>query len=106
MLKTKQKARSTSIGVSGDLNYFMPKVQKLRPDGASLTMVYESKQQDLWGKIIKGQYIADEENKIVKRKQKEDANDEYARCVNIHMQSHDCAFYLVMFIYFIVFYCV
>lgn len=79
MIKTKLKAQSTSIGVPSDANYFMPKVQKVRPDGASLTMVYDSKKQDLWGKIIKGQYEADEHDKIVKRKQKEEANDEYAR---------------------------
>jgi hypothetical protein len=33
----------------------MPKVEKLRPDGASLADVYHSKQEDTWAKILHGQ---------------------------------------------------
>lgn len=59
MLKTKKLNSNSTVGVADDANYFMPKIQKLRPDGASLTSVYESKKQDLWGQIIKAQVIED-----------------------------------------------
>ena len=39
---------------------FLPKKTIVRPDGASLMDVYESKQNDLWGKIIQAQYKEDE----------------------------------------------
>lgn len=40
-------------------NYFMPKRTILRPDGASLIDIYNSKRDDTWGKIIKAQYKED-----------------------------------------------
>lgn len=40
-------------------NFFMPKKQILRSDGASLSDIYESKRADSWGKILKAQ-IAEE----------------------------------------------
>eukprot|EP01036_Dinobryon_divergens_P033545 gene33545-43351_t len=43
-----------------DDNLFMPKVTILRPDGASLLDVYESKKKDYWGRIVKAQYLEDE----------------------------------------------
>ncbi len=46
-------ASSTSIA---DMVNFMPKVTKLRADGASLHDIYLSKKQDFWGKIIKAQF--------------------------------------------------
>jgi hypothetical protein len=59
MLKTKKFNATNTVGVADDANYFMPKIQKLRPDGASLTDVYASKRQDLWGQIIRAQVIED-----------------------------------------------
>ncbi len=40
-------------------NYFMPKKKILRPDGATLLDIYESKKADTWGKIIRAQYLED-----------------------------------------------
>lgn len=40
-------------------NFFMPKKQILRSDGASLSDIYDSKKEDTWGKILKAQ-IAEE----------------------------------------------
>lgn len=60
-------------------NFFMPKKKILRPDGASLLDVYLSKKDDTWGKIIKAQYLEDEENKLHTRKKKEESNTEYAK---------------------------
>lgn len=79
MMKTRKKDRTSTIGVPSDTNYFMPKVEKLRPDGASLTTVYEAKQRDYWGKIIKGQYIEDEHKKFQDRLKKEHNNEEYSK---------------------------
>lgn len=42
-----------------DINFFMPKKKVLRPDGASLKDVYDSKKADMWGQIIKAQYKED-----------------------------------------------
>lgn len=78
MNKTRRRGNSTVIGVPDDANYFMPKVQKLRPDGASLLSVYDSKRQDMWGKIIRAQVVEDEQGKREKRKQLEHANHEYS----------------------------
>lgn len=78
MEKTRRRGNSTVIGVPDDANYFMPKVPILRPDGASLQSVYDSKRQDLWGQIIRAQVIEDEEEKIAKRRQQERANEAYA----------------------------
>jgi len=36
--------------------------------------VYESKQNDIWGQIIKAQYREDESNKLVKKIEKEKNN--------------------------------
>ena len=40
--------------------YWYLQVTILRPDGASLLDIYESKKKDYWGKIIKAQYLEDE----------------------------------------------
>ena len=40
-------------------NFFMPKKQILRADGASLYDIYRSKKDDTWGKIIRAQYLED-----------------------------------------------
>jgi hypothetical protein len=36
-------------------NFFMPKKQILRSDGASLSDIYNSKKADSWGRILKAQ---------------------------------------------------
>jgi hypothetical protein len=58
---------------------FMPKKKILRSDGASLIDIYESKKQDAWGRIIKAQYLADEEAKREKQRQLDQANQDYGR---------------------------
>jgi hypothetical protein len=78
MNKTKKRGNSTVIGVPDDQNYFMPKVSKLRPDGASLLSIYDSKRQDLWGQIIRAQVVEDEVEKRVKRRQHEVSNSKYS----------------------------
>ena len=40
-----------------DENRFLPKVKKVRPDGATLTEVYQSKKEDVWGKILQAQLL-------------------------------------------------
>ena len=47
-----------------DDNYFMPKVTKFRPDGASLMDVYQSKREDTWSKIIQSQLREDEKRSL------------------------------------------
>ena len=69
----------------------MPKRTIIRPDGASLLDIYQSKKNDTWGKIIKAQYLEDEEKKVLARREKERANDEYATLLkrqldDIHQQ--------------------
>lgn len=55
----------------------MPKKKILRPDGASLLDVYESKKSDTWGHIIKAQYQEELEQNEIKRRERERANKEY-----------------------------
>jgi hypothetical protein len=45
-------------------NFFMPKKQILRSDGASLSDIYSSKKEDSWGKILKAQ-IAEEVSRLL-----------------------------------------
>ena len=49
---------STVANIDSD-SYFMPKVSIPRPDGATLTDIYESKKQDTWGMILKAQIKED-----------------------------------------------
>lgn len=56
----KKYAKQGASSIKFDDNFFMPKRSIHRPDGATLTEVYESKLQDTWGRIIKAQYIEDE----------------------------------------------
>jgi hypothetical protein len=60
-----------------DTDIFLPKVRKLRPDGASLAEVYRSKQQDVWGKIAREQLHEEEENNQKKHRAKELADSTY-----------------------------
>lgn len=60
-----------------DTDIFLPKVRKLRPDGASLSDVYRSKREDMWGKIVREQYREDEIMNKQKQKQKEIADSTY-----------------------------
>eukprot|EP00604_Paraphysomonas_vestita_P000509 CAMPEP_0174826270 /NCGR_PEP_ID=MMETSP1107-20130205/43753_1 /TAXON_ID=36770 /ORGANISM="Paraphysomonas vestita, Strain GFlagA" /LENGTH=191 /DNA_ID=CAMNT_0016059035 /DNA_START=477 /DNA_END=1049 /DNA_ORIENTATION=- len=65
----------------GDLNtdndIFLPKVRKLRPDGASLGDVYRSKKEDVWGKILHEQLVEEEQKNYEKLKKKEHMDSVY-----------------------------
>lgn len=56
-----------------DDNYFMPKRSIQRPDGATLSDVYNSKREDTWGKIIRAQALEDV------RKREQDHKDKLMR---------------------------
>lgn len=60
-----------------DTDIFLPKVRKLRPDGASLADVYRSKREDMWGKIVREQYREEEIMNKQKQKEKEIADSTY-----------------------------
>mmetsp|Transcript_2371 Transcript_2371/g.3728 ORF Transcript_2371/g.3728 Transcript_2371/m.3728 type:complete len:557 (-) Transcript_2371:102-1772(-) len=60
-------------------NYFMPKKEIVRSDGASLSDVYASKKADYWGKILKAQLAEEERGKRQKKKDKEIADANYGR---------------------------
>jgi hypothetical protein len=63
--------------LSTDTDIFLPKVRKLRPDGASLAEVYRSKQQDMWGKIAREQLHEEEEANQKKHRAKELSDSTY-----------------------------
>ena len=68
MLTNRTRQKFQKMGASSDVlklsdRVFLPKKTIVRPDGATLMDVYESKKKDLWGKIIQAQYKEDEENK-------------------------------------------
>jgi hypothetical protein len=50
-------SKSTSSQIDFGENRFLPKVKKVRPDGATLTDVYRSKKEDIWGKILHQQIL-------------------------------------------------
>jgi hypothetical protein len=56
---------------------FLPKVRKLRPDGASLRDVYRSKREDVWGKIVREQFHEEEVSNQKKQREKELADSTY-----------------------------
>ena len=60
-------------------NYFMPKRTIQRPDGATLTEVYQSKRADTWASILKAQLRDEEEGKIVKRQEKFKADEDFGK---------------------------
>lgn len=66
-----------TIEEESDSDYFIPKVCILRADGASLSDIYRSKQQDTWGKIVKAQYKEEQYMNTLKKKQKEYDNDRF-----------------------------
>jgi hypothetical protein len=75
--RTKVKAQMTSDMLKLSDSMFMPKKTIVRPDGASYMDVYESKKGDLWGQIIKAQYLEDLENKKRDKFFKEKKNHDF-----------------------------
>ena len=68
MLTNKTRQKFQKMGASSEIlkltdSVFLPKKTIVRPDGATLMDVYDSKKEDLWGKIIAAQYKEDEDNK-------------------------------------------
>lgn len=68
MLTNKTRQKFQKMGASSEIlkltdRVFLPKKTIVRPDGATLMDVYDSKKEDLWGKIIAAQYKEDEDNK-------------------------------------------
>merc|ERR1711916_185121 len=68
MLTNRTRQKFQKMGASSDVlklsdRVFLPKKTIVRPDGATLMDVYDSKKEDLWGKIIAAQYKEDEDNK-------------------------------------------
>jgi hypothetical protein len=67
----------------------MPKVRKLRPDGATLSQVYESKREDVWGKILKEQILEEEKTNMEKKIRKEMADANYGKALRQQLQERD-----------------
>lgn len=78
---------STVQNIDSD-SYFMPKVSIPRPDGATLTDIYESKKQDTWGMILKAQVKEDEEQKKIKKQQKYKADEEFGVLIKKQIQDN------------------
>ena len=57
--------------LNSETDIFLPKVRKLRSDGASLSEVYRSKKEDVWGKILHQQLIEEEQKNYEKQRHKE-----------------------------------
>jgi hypothetical protein len=53
-IEARAQSLNNPIDITDD-DIFLPKVRKLRPDGASLSAVYKSKKEDIWGKILQQQ---------------------------------------------------
>ncbi len=80
MAKTMQsKFASQKSTLNFNDNYFMPKRTIQRPDGATLTEVYQSKRADTWASILKAQLRDEEEEKIVKRQEKLKADEDFGK---------------------------
>jgi hypothetical protein len=58
-------------------NFFMPKREIFRSDGASLSDIYNSKRADSWGVILKAQLAEEEREKIRKKKAKDLADKRF-----------------------------
>lgn len=71
-----------------DENYFMPKVRKLRPDGASLLDIYNSKREDTWGKIIRAQLRDEEIEKSKKKQEREKYEEEFGALVKKQIEDN------------------
>lgn len=71
------------------VDIFMPKVRKLRPDGASLSQVYESKREDVWGKILKEQIVEEDRNNLEKKVRKEVADANYGRALRQQLRERE-----------------
>lgn len=67
----------------------MPKVRKLRPDGATLSQVYESKREDVWGKILKEQIAEEDRINMEKKIRKDLADAEYGRALRQQRKDRD-----------------
>lgn len=60
-------------------SYFIPKVKLVRPDGASLSDVYESKKNDSWGSILKAQVRESERQDKANIRKKHEADQNFGR---------------------------
>lgn len=78
---------STVQNMNSD-SYFMPKVSIPRPDGATLTDIYESKKQDTWGMILKAQLKEEEEQKKINKKLKYKADEDFGNLLKKQIQDN------------------
>lgn len=83
-----QRASRQGARDVNDDNYFMPKVTKFRPDGASLMDVYQSKREDTWSKIIQSQLREDEKRKQRLKEEREKYNEEFGALIKAQMESN------------------
>ena len=60
----------------------MPKVKILRPDGASLSSVYESKTQDTWSLILKQQLVEEQEMNLRKKEKRYQQDAMYGKLLH------------------------
>ncbi|CAE7542327.1 unnamed protein product, partial [Symbiodinium microadriaticum] len=82
-------SKTASNSIDFDENRFLPKVKKVRPDGATLTDVYMSKKEDIWGKILREQIIEEDRMNSEKRRNKERADAEYGRLLSEQVVTKD-----------------
>ena len=64
-------------------------MRKIRPDGASLSQVYESKKEDVWGKILREQVDEEERHNMEKKIRKDIADAEYGKALRQQRQERD-----------------
>jgi hypothetical protein len=87
-----KKMKSNKNGKSSikfDDNYFMPKVTIVRPDGATLSSIYQSKREDTWSHILKAQLRDEEEGKVVKKIQKDKADEQFGNLLKKQLQDNE-----------------
>mmetsp|Transcript_8792 Transcript_8792/g.14980 ORF Transcript_8792/g.14980 Transcript_8792/m.14980 type:complete len:515 (+) Transcript_8792:68-1612(+) len=85
-------ARASQIdkaNTDDSVDIFMPKVRKLRPDGASLSQVYESKREDVWGKILKEQIVEEDRVNMEKKIRKDLADANYGKALRQQRRDRD-----------------
>ena len=92
-MKAQKKMANASKQGKGTFKFddahFIPKTPIRRPDGATLSDVYKSKKQDLWGKIIKQQYLESEDNKILNQMKKAKANEDFGKLLTAQLSDND-----------------
>lgn len=81
------KAASAGTLTFGD-DYFIPKTRLMRPDGATLSDVYESKKNDTWASILRATVKENAENEKRDTQAKYEADQKFGRVLRAQVESN------------------